>query len=607
MYFYINDNTKHYKKLLNYLLKFDVISFDIFDTVIFRICKKPENVFEYIGKKIGNADFTNVRITAQKSASKKHGVSTDLYNIYEELQNISGMSKNQTDNLRRLEIDTEAFFCRPRRTTITLIEDLMRNGKKVIFSSDMYLTSENIKYIFEKLDLAITYDNMFISCELGASKSKGDLFRLLEKKYIDKKIVHIGDYWRSDFLNAIRNSNIDAVFYPVDSNEDRYKYWLNNSISSNENYIYNWAYREFAPVLWNFCEWIYSEAVGNGDKDLLFLTREGAFIKHLFDIFNKDKLVNAKVFYASRRSLLCASSDINWNWISQTFGAATVRFLLDAFHIDTSPYDKKTLDQRIDSWKDLDSVKNEIQKYSGTQRRLLLMYVGSLVGKREKIGLVDVGWKGSSQFFLQKIFESENWNVELSGYYLGEFYDKRHKNLHKTGFLCSSSDNNYKEAVLNAGFIFENILSPEFGSTKEYEIEADIVKPVLEVNTDEGSNEVGTAQKGLIDYFKDYSMVSEYIPHPQKKETISNLFKHLNNPSYKMAEQLGNISFTDFGCKKYVANPRSFLYYSLNPRDFFYDFKHSGWNSAFCRRCFKVPLPYFTIYRCLRRKIYNEN
>ena len=607
MYLYINDNTTHYKKLLNYLLKFDVISFDIFDTTIFRICLKPENVFEYIGEQAGITDFVTLRMNAQRNASGKYGVSTDLYAIYKEFQTISGLSKEQVDNLRRLEVDAEAFFCRPKRTTIALIEDLLRNDKNIIFSSDMYLTSKNIKYIFKKIGLTIKYDNLFISCELGASKANRNLYKIVEKQYPGKKIVHIGDYWRSDVLNAIKNRNIDAVYYPVDAGKDRYKHWLNNSISSKENYIYNWAYREFAPVFWNFCEWIYSEAIQNGNKSILFLTREGAFIKQLFDIFNKDSSISTNVFYASRRSLLCASSDINWNWITQTFGAATVRFLLDAFHIDASPYEDEILDQRIDEWSDLTAVKNKMQEYSYDQRKLVLLYLKSLVGKQKKIGLVDVGWKGSSQFFLQKMLRSENWNAEIYGYYLGEFYDERHKNLQKKGFLCSASDSNYKEAVLNAGFIFENILSPEFGSTKEYKMEGGKVKPVLEMNTDEGGREVKNAQRGLVDYFKEYSCVCEYIVHPQKEETISNLFKHLNSPSFKMAEQMGNISFTDFGHKKYVAKPKNLLYYMLHPESFFNDFKHCGWNSAFCRRCFKLPLPYFYIYKCLRRIFCNEN
>lgn len=606
MYFYVNNSAKNYNKLLKYLLKFDVISFDIFDTTIFRVCQDPKNVFDYIGKQAEIADFTSLRIRAQKEASKKYGVSTNLYTIYQELQVICGFSKEKVDYLRQLEVDAESSFCRPKRTTITLIEDLIKNGKTIIFSSDMYLSSKEITYIFEKLGITLKYDNMFVSCEMGASKSDGELFGIVKKQYPLKRIVHIGDYWRSDTLKALR-SKVDAVYYPVDSDNDRYRYWLNNSVSAKENFIYMWAYREFAPVLWNFCEWIYSEAIRNGDKNILFLTREGAFIKKLFDVFNKNSSLNTNVFYASRRSLLCASSDINWNWITQTFGVATVRFLLDAFHINASSYEKDTLDQRIDKWNDLISVKDKMQDYSHEQRKLVVSYIDSLVGRTNKIALIDVGWKGSSQFFLQEILQSENWNAEISGYYLGEFYDVRHKNLRKKGFLCSSNDTRYKEAVLNAGFIFENILSPEFGSTKEYKMERGVVKPILEINADEGGSEVKIAQCGVLDYFKEYSCVSEYIVHPQKEETISNLFKHLNSPSAKMAKQLGNISFTDFDCKKYVAKPRSVFYYMVHPNSFFYDFKHCGWNSAFCRRCFKVPLPYFYLYKHLRRIFCNEN
>ena len=78
------------------------------------------------------------------------------------------------------------------------------------------------------------------------------------------------------------------------------------------------------------------------------------------------------------------------------------------------------------------------------------------------------------------------------------------------------------------------------------------------------------------------------------------MFKTLNNPSYKMAKCMGNITYKDYGEIKYVARPDSLFRYLREPGKFYYDFHHCGWNSAFCKRLFKLSLPYFKIYKCLK-------
>lgn len=57
-------------KLINYCIKYDVISFDIFDTSLVRLTDAPEDVFDIVGKIIGDNSFRNKRIRAQKIAEK---------------------------------------------------------------------------------------------------------------------------------------------------------------------------------------------------------------------------------------------------------------------------------------------------------------------------------------------------------------------------------------------------------------------------------------------------------------------------------------------------------------------------------------------------------
>ena len=50
---------------------YDVISFDIFDTLIFRPFSLPTDVFYLMGEKLGMLDFKNVRIWAEWDARVK--------------------------------------------------------------------------------------------------------------------------------------------------------------------------------------------------------------------------------------------------------------------------------------------------------------------------------------------------------------------------------------------------------------------------------------------------------------------------------------------------------------------------------------------------------
>lgn len=607
MYIYWRRSKKTYDKLFRYLLKYDVISFDIFDTVVIRICNTPKDVFEIVSKEaelFGIYNFTKIRIKAQELTEAEKGISTNLKSIYKTIKKICGLTDEQIKKLQNLEVQTEAKLCIPNATIISLISDLKQHGKKILFTSDMYLDSNMINEIFASNKIGIIYDKLYISCEEKKSKAIGDLFDYIKKQFPCNKIIHVGDYWRSDIYSALKNGRIDAVYYPLAGKyKGQYELFRKNSISEKENYIYKWAYKEFAPVLWNFCEWIYIEAKKNSISELLFLTREGAFIQKLFEIYNHDEKISTQVFYASRRSLLCASSDINWDWIKKTLGNASVAFLLKAFHLNNKKFKRETLSKNIKDWAEISEVKTDIENYSKSQRVFLLQYIDGLIKGVKRIGLVDVGWKGSSQYFLTKIFSKEKRDINIFGFYLGEFYNRDYQFLDKTGYLCSTFNTAYKEDVLNAGFIFENLLSPEFGTTEEYAFYNNKVHPVLEDVNKKNGVKIQVAQKAIIDYFIQYANISTFCPHPNKDKTIELLFKSLENPTYKMAVELGNISYVDFGKLYYVAKPKALIYYLLKPKEFAYDFKHCGWNSAFCKRCFRLPLPYFKIYKFLKRLI----
>ena len=72
-------------KILKEVKNYDIVSFDIFDTLLKRNVKEPTDVFSYMEKKYQIDGFCEKRIEAEKTArKKKNGLEVTLKDIYTE-------------------------------------------------------------------------------------------------------------------------------------------------------------------------------------------------------------------------------------------------------------------------------------------------------------------------------------------------------------------------------------------------------------------------------------------------------------------------------------------------------------------------------------------
>ncbi len=597
---WIKNNQKN--RLKKEILKCDILSLDIFDTTIIRCVEYPTDIFTKMEqrsfcKEIGFSK--DIRVNSQITAKKQYGNMTDISYIYEVIKKRLGCSKEDIGSLIQIELETEARYSFANEIVLEIIKFAEENKKKIVFVSDMYLNKKYLQILLDKVcNLDYSYD-VYVSCDYGITKSEGGLFDRVKKDFPGKKIIHIGDNIKSDFLSAIVRKNVHPVWniYPGKklSFKDRY---IKYNLESRKTDIYCWAFSEIAPGLMGFCRWIDKKAQEDNCKQLVFITREGEFLRQLFLLYDIGKKYRINTLYVSRRSILGSSADTNWDCLAKTYKHGTIGHFLNAFNIAASEInDKLKLDNENDFYKEISKYKDAIMDYSKEQKEMFLSYISSIINVNENTGFIDVGWKGSSQNFIQNIFRENKYTGKLYGYYLGEFYEPLY-NIIKSGYLCSAKDNKYTPHVLNAGFVFENILSPSFGSTLGYYTKEGKVMPVLDTGDTYRDKCILDAQRAILDYFNFVNKIQ--LEQPGDKELLNNMFKTLNNPSYKMAKCMGNITYKDYGEIKYVARPDSLFRYLREPGKFYYDFHHCGWNSAFCKRLFKLPLPYFKIYKCLK-------
>ena len=69
------------KKYVDKAKEYDIVSFDVFDTLIFRPLSQPTDLFYFIGEKLGILDFKNIRTWAEADARNKNYLLNKHYEI----------------------------------------------------------------------------------------------------------------------------------------------------------------------------------------------------------------------------------------------------------------------------------------------------------------------------------------------------------------------------------------------------------------------------------------------------------------------------------------------------------------------------------------------
>ena len=209
------------KEIVNH----DVISFDVFDTLVVRPFFEPVDLFRFLNKKYmelfksnGLLEFSTIRQNAERECRDfyyKKGIhEINLDQIYDYIFEKYKLSKNKLNKIKQLEIELEIRFCAKRETAYNLYELARYLGKKVIITSDMYLSKDVIKKILQKNGYDY-FDYYFVSNEYNKTKWTGELFDVVKTTINDNNLsyLHIGDNLQSD-VESPRKLNFDAFHFP---------------------------------------------------------------------------------------------------------------------------------------------------------------------------------------------------------------------------------------------------------------------------------------------------------------------------------------------------------------------------------------------------------
>ncbi len=392
--------------------------------------------------------------------------------------------------------------------------------KPVICISDYPLPEESEKEILKYHGIEV--ERLFTSSDWRFLKSTGRLYkRAIECMRVDPlKAIMIGDNYHSDYIKA-KEEGMQAIYLD------------NSNISTKSNAPFSKA----AGMLYVFTERLYRQLVKDGCSTALFLSREGIFLKKLFDYYQRDYLkrhpgkpeIKSRVFFCSRQAALISSiftasreefAEIYKNYptlrvsdflrnlnmledieIQKEFGELLQNDrLIDDF--EHSREYRTILNSEMFSKKCIDN--------SDEQRKLLVSYIESLSPdfKREGLYLIDIGYHGTCSNLIGKALGG---GVRVQTYYLlsrisrganlgnGDIKGILYDNKKADRFNVYAYDEMFMEKLLSAGC----------GSVNGYCWSAGEVKPVLsDENTEYYDRIVQPVQDHL---YKRYCKIARYL------------------------------------------------------------------------------------------------
>ena len=176
---------------------------------------------DYVNKRINSIDsinFKSIRISAEEDARHVSWIMNNnnqeitLDYIYERIGTITCINKNILEEIKIKEIELELKYLSKRYSGYELYAMAKHLNKKIIITSDMYLSKKVILSALEKNGYT-DFDAIFISSEVNLTKYSGHLFKHIQKIYAGKRILHGGDNYYSD-VEMPRKLGIEAFHLP---------------------------------------------------------------------------------------------------------------------------------------------------------------------------------------------------------------------------------------------------------------------------------------------------------------------------------------------------------------------------------------------------------
>lgn len=561
VYDFKNVNGYTYSDLLEAIEKIDVVSFDLFDTLVVRNATSYTDVIEIMyfrmieeGKKI-EAGFIEKRIASEKKLSLS-GQAPRLQEIYEDFCE----DKAKAEELAELEFSIDMQLLQPRKKMIKAFEGAKCKGKPVYITSDTYYSKEQIRRILDANGIE-GYDGLVLSCENKTSKAD-NLYEVLKMQVNSEKILHIGDDSFSDIekatehgLNCFRIYSATELLDLVgalgldkysESLSDRIRVGMFASEIFNSPFQFedeekrlhidsseSIGYLICAPIIMDFVGWFQNKVKDDRYSDVWFCARDGYLIKKLYELKKEQK--KSRYFLTSRiaaiRSGVESINDIKYVDEMKFSGTLSdnlkTRFGLDESQIPEGDKDDKDSGLKVYSKSILESAK--VKKANN------IKYINSLGTGKGDVAFFDFVAKGTSQMYAQKLID----NHIIGLYFLQLEPDyMKDKNIEITPFY--TEEERSESAIFDNYYILETILTAPNPALDEFDENGNPIYTV-ETRSEKDIDCFMKVQEGIMNYAKKYLLICPISEQKINKKLDELFLQQVHNVEIKDKNFMGLI------------------------------------------------------------------
>ena len=511
------------KKMID---RYQVISFNIFDTLVMYRVLEEADVYQLIANKLRETSFNELDFVRWRKQVERELKLINRYTLnktYELLQRKLQLTDRDTDFLLETEKEVRRNILIPRQDMVDVLNYAKKNGKKVLLIENNFLPEE---YIEDLLNLCGVegYDKILISSSDDYSKNYERILSCLDDGI---RSLHIGQDDTSKVQVVLKGqvstcrilsardmltiSVYNDYFNEESSYYERLKwgYFISNLFNSpfalyhtegrgKINKTYDISQLYIAPLVMDFMIWLIKNIKQNGLEKILFASRDGFVVQKLYELMVQNlKLKGMPVgqyFLTSR--LLSIIARINSvedleDALKQVKTENAEDILLHWFMLKKVDIKKFDRNRYKDSEEYILDHAPAILEKAKEISRLYKKYGDKFdIKDSNKIGIFDFVASGTCQLNINKIFEKN-----LEGYYFYRLYSKDSEKQ-KLNIKSFASENKViEENSLFMECIFTSPDATVLGFDKKG-------RPIYDVESrsPEEKNYCMELQQGIIDY-----------------------------------------------------------------------------------------------------------
>ncbi|WP_267360213.1 rhamnan synthesis F family protein [Methylobacterium sp. GC_Met_3] len=328
----------------------DLVSFDLFDTLVSRPARRPDAVLKLVEHRIAAEEGRPIPLFAERRAAenrvrarKHHQGDVNLSEIYAELAASGPIPRDVVARAHALEKRIDLGALLPRAEVIEILKAAHEGGKRIVLMTDTYYEEADIRGILQAIGVADLFAALYVSNAVGARKDRGDLWRHVEEVEAVPRArwLHVGDNEHSDiqaacdrripYLHVAHPAKILAQSGFVRDEGDLTRTWASDLVighamlalcrnpfldRAGPPYLSLGSARAvgsvvFGPLMLLFMSWlIRHEALGRVDR-LYFLAREGDFLVEIYQLIRERyglrHLPEGRYFHVSRQVAIGAA------------------------------------------------------------------------------------------------------------------------------------------------------------------------------------------------------------------------------------------------------------------------------------------------------------